>query len=305
MKYLVTGSCGFIGSNLVDMLISQGHEVVGIDNLSSDAHDNFYYNDKAIYYEHNITDCVMCSDIFNRHRPDKVFHLAAEARIQNCINDPSKCMETNVLGTEIMLSLSKKYSINRFVFMSTSAIYGMGNAPNVESDIPDCLNAYSFSKFFGENLCKMYSMNYGLDTVCFRGFNIYGNRMPSKGQYALVIGIFKKLLQEGKSLTITGTGNQSRDFIHVDDVCRALISGAESQESQIGCIYNVGSGKSITIKTIGDMMKKKYNNKLPYTFIPSREGEAKSTEANIEKIKNKLKWEPTIEISSWINEKIF
>jgi dTDP-glucose 4,6-dehydratase len=99
------------------MLISQGHEVVGIDNLSSDAHDNFYYNDKAIYYEHNITDCVMCSDIFNRHRPDKVFHLAAEARIQNCINDPSKCMETNVLGTEIMLSLSKKYSINRFVFM--------------------------------------------------------------------------------------------------------------------------------------------------------------------------------------------
>jgi len=301
VKCLITGSCGFIGSNLVDMLVSQGHTVVGIDNLSSDAHDHFYYNDRATYYQYNITDYVMCSDVFGRHRPDVVFHLAAEARIQNCINDPGKCMETNVLGTETMLSLAKKHSANRFIFMSTSAIYGMREPPNLEWDVQDCLNAYSYSKFFGENLCKMYSTNYGLDTACFRGFNIYGNRMPKKGQYALVLGIFQRLLREGKALTITGNGNQSRDFVHVDDVCRALIAGAESSDLQCGCIYNVGTGKSITIKMIAELMRDRWDSKLPFEFLPARQGEAMITQANIQRIKDKLKWEPKISVDDWIS----
>lgn len=303
MKYLVTGSCGFIGSNLVDMLVEQGHEVVGIDNLSSDAHDEFYFNPKATYYHYDITDYVMCSEVFERHRPDVVFHLAAEARIQNCLNDPGRCMETNVMGTQTMLSLCRKHdsgSASRMVFMSTSAIYGLREPPNLESDVPDCLNAYSYSKYFGEQLCKMYSANYGLDTVCFRGFNIYGNRMPKKGQYALVMGIFQRLLKEGKALTITGDGYQSRDFIHVDDVCRALIAGAESNEPQNGTVYNVGTGKSITIRTIAELMQKRWNSNLPFVFLPARQGEAKITQANIQRITSKLKWEPKISIEEWI-----
>lgn len=300
MNYLVTGSCGFIGSNLVDMLVSQGHSVVGIDNLSSDAHDYFYYNDKATYYEYNITDYVMCSDVFERHRPDAVFHLAAEARIQNCINDPGKCMETNVLGTETMLSLAKKHSAKRFIFMSTSAIYGMRDSPNLESDASDCLNAYSYSKFFGENLCKLYSTNYGLDTACFRGFNIYGDRMPSKGQYALVLGIFQRLINEGKSLTIVGDGNQRRDFIHVSDVCSGLIAGANAPQRQNGEVYNLGSGENYSVNEIADMLVAARNHKLPHTHIPPRNGEARITLADISKIKAYLDWKPKTTLKEWI-----
>lgn len=242
----------------------------------------------------------MCSQVFERHRPDVVFHLAAEARIQNCLNDPGRCMETNVMGTQTMLSLCGKHGVSRMVFMSTSAIYGLREPPNLEWDVPDCLNAYSYSKYFGEQLCKMYSTNYGLDTVCFRGFNIYGNRMPKKGQYALVMGIFQRLLREGKPLTITGDGYQSRDFIHVDDVCRALIAGAESAEKQNGTVYNIGTGTSVSIRKIAELMRDRWDSKEKFVFLPPRQGEARITQAGVRRIKDKLKWESKISVEDWI-----
>lgn len=287
MKVLITGGCGFIGSNLVDCLINKNHDVVVIDNLSSDAHDQFYYNDNATYYHYNINDYVMCSQVFERHRPDVVFHLAAEARIQNCINDPTLCMETNVMGTQILLSLSVKHGINRLVFMSTSAIYGLkANSIQKETDEVDCLNPYSLSKWFGENLCKIYSKNYGLDTVCFRGFNIYGNRQPTKGQYAPVIGIFQRQKQAGEALTIVGDGEQRRDFVHVSDVCRALIAGGFSKEAQNGEVYNLGTGKNYSVNEISKIIGGKTIN------LPTRSGEARVTLADISKISSKLKWTP-------------
>jgi len=302
MKYIVTGSCGFIGSNLVDMLISQGHRVNGIDNLSSDAHDQFYYNDEATYYKYSITDYVMCSDVFHRYRPDGVFHLAAEARIQNCIQDPGLCFETNVIGTETMLSLCKKHGVPRLGFMSTSAIYGLkANDLQKETDIPDCLNAYSLSKLHGEQICKLYSSMYGVDTVCFRGFNIYGKRMPKKGQYALVMGIFQRLLSEGKALTITGNGEQRRDFIHVDDVCRGLIAGMETTNAQNGSVYNLGTGRSLSINHVGNLMKKKWKNELPFQYLPKRAGEAMQTCADVCSIRENLSWEPKVSIEEWID----
>jgi UDP-glucose 4-epimerase len=302
MRYIVTGSCGFIGSNLVDMLISQGHQVIGIDNLSSDAHDQFYYNEKATYYKYSITDYVMCSDVFNWHRPDGVFHLAAEARIQNCIQDPGLCFETNVIGTETMLSLCKKHGVPRLGFMSTSAIYGLkANDLQKETDIPDCLNAYSLSKLHGEQICKLYSSMYGVDTVCFRGFNIYGKRMPKKGQYALVMGIFQRLLSEGKALTITGNGEQRRDFIHVDDVCRGLIAGMETTNAQNGSVYNLGTGRSLSINHVANLMKKKWKNELPIQYHPKRAGEAMQTCADVCSIRENLSWEPKVSIEEWID----
>lgn len=300
MKYLVTGSCGFIGSNLVDMLVEQGHEVVGIDNLSSDAHDQFYYNDKATYYKYNITDYVMCSDVFERHRPDGVFHLAAEARIQNCIQDPSLCFETNVLGTGTMLSLCKAHKVPRMAFMSTSAVYGLkANDIQTETDSPDCLNAYSLSKLHGEQICKLYSSMYGVDTVCFRGFNIYGKRMPKKGQYALVIGIFQRLLSEGKALTITGDGEQKRDFIHVDDVCRGLIAGLNAGTPQQGSVYNLGTGVAYSINQVANMLQRRWKIDRKFQYLPKRDGEALITCANIEKITTGLGWSPRISLRDW------
>lgn len=288
MNCIITGSCGFIGSNLVDMLVEQGHKVVGIDNLSSDAHDEFYFNPKVTYHHYDITDYVMCSEVFERHRPDVVFHLAAEARIQNCINDPTHCMETNVMGTQTMLSLCKKHnSVSRMVFMSTSAVYGLkANSVQKEIDEVDCLNPYSLSKWFGEKLCKMYSTNYGLDTVCFRGFNIWGPRQPRKGQYAPLMGIFERQKQSGEPLTIVGDGEQRRDFIHVTDVCRGLIVGGTITESQMGSVYNLGTGKNYSVNEIADMFSRERK------YLPPRSGESRSTLADISKAKAKLNWSP-------------
>jgi UDP-glucose 4-epimerase len=307
---LVTGSCGFIGSNLVDRLIEMGHDVVGIDDLSADAHDHFYFNPKAEYHKYSVTDYIMCSDVFKRHKFDYVFHLAAEARIQRCIIDPTLCLETNTMGTQTMLSLAKKYDVKRLVFMSTSAIYGLrskvvaemtANGDQKETDEPDCLNAYSYSKWFGEGLCKMYSTLYDLDTVCFRGFNIYGERQPKRGQYAPVIGVFQRQVKSGEPLSIVGDGQQKRDFVHVGDVCDALYEGAVVESNQRGEIYNIGTGKNHSVLQVANLIARHYNHKFDHIHLPAREGEARVTLANIKKIKSNLKWEPKVVLEDWIS----
>lgn len=128
MNILITGGCGFIGSNLVDTLITQGHSVFVIDNLSSDAHDKFYYNKNAKYYKDDITNKNIVNGIFERHKPEYVFHLAAEARIQNCINDPTKAFNTNTVGTQNILEACRMFKTKRVMFSSTSAIYGLNSS---------------------------------------------------------------------------------------------------------------------------------------------------------------------------------
>jgi UDP-glucose 4-epimerase len=299
MNCIVTGGAGFIGSNLVDKLLEQNYTVVVIDNESSDAHDNFYWNKKAVNYKYNICDYAMCSDVFNRYKPDVVFHLAAEARIQPCIENPLKAVESNMVGTATMLELSKKYKVKRFVYSSTSSAYGLKNNPPLKEDMPnDCLNPYSVSKTSGEELCKMYTKLYGLETIIFRYFNVYGERQPLKGQYAPVVGIFQKQKNNNKSLTIVGDGEQRRDFTHVSDVVNANILAAtktfEDTKYNFGQIYNVGTGINYSINEVAKMISDDIK------FIPPRLGEARVTLANIEKIKKDLSWEPTICLQSWI-----
>lgn len=291
MKYLITGGNGFIGSNATKTLLDQGHEVVVIDNLSSDAHDTFQYHDGAKYYNYDVLDYVMCSDVFGYYNPDYVLHFAAEARIQNCIQDPTKAYETNLIGTLDMLALCKKYNVKRFVLSTTSAIYGLKNSfsdpkPLHEDIPPDCLNAYSLSKHAAEQACRMYSDLYGLSTACLRYFNVYGPNQPKRGSYAPVIGIFSRQLKNGEKMTIVGDGKQTRDYVHVADVVNANILAATSDISLSGDVFNVGSGQNYSVLDIAKMMKGEY------TFLPERVGEARHTLANITKIKQYFGWEP-------------
>jgi nucleoside-diphosphate-sugar epimerase len=288
MIFLITGGNGFIGSNAVNYLISQGHSVIVIDNLSSDAHDQFYYNDKATYYQYNITDYEMCSDVFNRHQPDYVLHFAAEARIQNCIEDPIKAYESNVIGTLTMLQLSKKYKVKRFVLSSTSAIYGLKNEGFLDEQMnPDCLNAYSLTKLAAEQACKLYSDLYDLSTVCLRYFNVYGPNQPKRGSYAPVIGIFSRQIKNNEPMTIVGDGLQSRDYIHVSDIVTANILAATSAETLKGDIFNVGTGVKYSVLEVAKNMG------TEYTYLPPRSGEARHTLANNAKIQSVLGWKPT------------
>ncbi|MDW7642070.1 MAG: NAD-dependent epimerase/dehydratase family protein [Nitrosarchaeum sp.] len=292
MKALVTGGAGFIGSNLVDRLVDMNCEVVVIDNETADCNEKFYWNPKADNYKLDICNYEFTRDLYND--VDCVFHLAAESRLQSAIKNPINAVSKNVVGTCTVLQCAKEAGVNKVIYSSTSSAYGLNKYPNYETDPNDCLNPYSVSKVAGEELCKMYTNLYGLKTVIFRYFNVYGERSPTTGQYAPVIGIFQKQKRNNQSLTIVDDGLQKRDFVYVYDVVNANILAAtkEIDEKYYGQVYNVGSGENVSILEIAQMISD------DYVFIPPRLGEAKTTLANIDKIKNVFGWNPNINIKN-------
>lgn len=295
MKILVTGGCGFIGSNLTDALINLGHDVCVIDNLSSDAHDQFYYNKKATYYKDDVTNKHIVTGIFERHKPDYVFHLAAEARIQNCINDPIKAYNVNTTGSLNILEASRMFGVKRIMFSSTSAIYGLNESyPQTEKLTPDCLNMYSYSKLFSEGLFKLYSETYNVDSVCFRYFNVYGPRQPVRGSYAPVIGVFSRQKKMGDPMTVVGDGLQTRDYVHVSDVVQANIAAMNKQDNLNAEIINIGTNKAFSVLELAIQMGGEYNHIAP------RQGEARHTLADITKAKNLLNWEPKKDLLDYL-----
>lgn len=298
MKILVTGGCGFIGSNLVDELVRQNHDVTVLDDLSSDAHDQFYFNPQVKYYHYDITNEHLVNGVFERHEPEFIFHLAAEARIQNCILDPSRALDINTFGTQNILNAARMVKAKRVIFSSTSAIYGLSNnSIQKESDKPDCLNAYSYSKFFSEGLCKMYSDLYNLDTACFRYFNVYGPRQPKRGSYAPVIGVFSRQKKANQLMTVVGDGLQTRDYVHVCDVVSANIAAMKHDTNLSGKIMNVGTSRSYSVLDLAKMMDGEY------THVAPRIGEARQTCADISIIKETLGWQPTKNIKEYMENK--
>jgi UDP-glucose 4-epimerase len=295
MKSLVTGGAGFIGSNLVDRLLELGHEVVVIDNEYSDAHEQFYWNPKAQNYKYDIRDYENTRQLYDG--VDYVFHIAAEARIQPAILNPIEAVSINSVGTCTVLQCAREAGVKRVVYSSTSSGYGMNQSPNVETQSDDCLNPYSVSKVNGEKLCKMYTSLYGLPTILFRYFNVYGERQPLKGQYAPVVGIFLRQRAVGEPLTIVGDGNQRRDFTHVRDVVQANILAAtkEVDSDVFGQLYNVGTGNNYSINQIARMISDNTINIAP------RPGESRVTLANNQKLRRTFGWEPTIKLDDWIN----
>jgi UDP-glucose 4-epimerase len=298
MNIIVTGGCGFIGSNLTDALINLGHNVTVIDNLSSDAHDQFYYNKNATYYKDDITNKHIINGIFERHRPDYVFHLAAEARIQNCINDPKKAYDTNTTGTLNILEASRLFGVKRIMFSSTSAIYGLNETyPQTENLNPDCLNMYSYSKLFSEGLFKLYSQMYNVDSVCFRYFNVYGPRQPVRGSYAPVIGVFSRQKKMGDPMTVVGDGLQTRDYIHVSDIVQANIAAMNKHDKLNAEVINIGTNTAFSVLELAIQMGGEYNH------VASRQGEARHTLADITKAKTLLGWEPKKNLLDYLQNK--
>jgi UDP-glucose 4-epimerase len=298
MKSLVTGGAGFIGSNLVDRLIEMGHEVVVIDNEYSDAHDQFYWNDKAQNYKYDIRDYKNTRPLYDG--VDYVFHIAAEARIQPAIENPIEAVSINSVGTCTVLQCSREAGVKRVMYSSTSSAYGMNQSPNIETQPEDCLNPYSISKVNGEKLCRMYTNLYGLPTVIFRYFNVYGERQPVRGQYAPVIGVFLRQRAAGETLTIVGDGNQRRDFIHVRDVVNANVMAAISNPDSeaFGQVYNIGTGTNYSVNQIARQISDDTAN------IQPRPGEARVTLANNKKMNKTFGWTPNVTVNEWISSQL-
>ena len=296
MISLVTGGAGFIGSNLVDYLIEQGHEVICVDNESAECNDKFYWNDKACNIIGDITDFNFIKNCFKE--VDYVFHLAAESRLQPAIKNPIEAVYKNCVGTTTILQCAREAGVKRFVYSSTSSGYGFNPSPNVETQPDDCLNPYSASKVAAEKFCKMYSDLYGLETVVLRYFNVFGERSPRRGQYAPVIGIFDRQRLSGEALTIVGDGTQRRDFIYVGDVAKANLIAAEAtlDKKYFGQVFNIGSGINYSVQEIADAIS---DNQ---TYIPKREGEMETTWSNIEKASEILGWKPEVDVLEWIKK---
>jgi UDP-glucose 4-epimerase len=302
MKIIVTGGAGFIGSHIVDRLLSLGHKVVVIDNESSEVHNQFYFNNDATYYKLDIANYEDTRHLYDD--VDYVFHCAAESRIQPAIENPLLAVRTNTLGTATVLQCAREAKVKRVMYSSTSSGYGLLNTPPLNEGMPDdCLNPYSVSKVSGEKLCKMYTDLFGLETVIFRYFNVYGPREPLKGPYAPVVGLFLRQAMKGEPLTIVGDGNQRRDFTHVDDVVEANILAMQHVElyggfKTYGMVYNVGTGKNHSVlelaRMISDVVK----------FIPPRPAESRVTLADKTRIYETFGWTPSKKIEDYIRERL-
>jgi UDP-glucose 4-epimerase len=297
-RSLVTGGAGFIGSHIVDKLIELDHEVIVIDNESSDSHEHFYWNKLSQNYKLDIRDYDAIAPLFKGI--DYVFHLAAESKIQTAIQNPIATAEVNIIGTNNVLQAARESQCSRVVFSTTSAIYGQINEPPLREEMPrDCLNPYSVTKASGEDLMKMYSNLYGLETVCLRYFNVYGDRQPIRGQYAPVIGIFLRQRRAGQDLTIVGDGTQSRDFVHVSDVATANIYAATSPSisSNLGTVINIGTGTQTSVNEVATIIGGSTKT------LPHRPGESSVSVANNYKAFELLGWQPQIELKSWLSSK--
>ena len=290
-KVVVTGGAGFIGSHLVDELIKQGIEVTILDNLSTGKKQNI--NPKAEFIDCDIFKDTYGDLIFLLNGADTVFHLAAKTTVQESIEKPSLYNNINVVGTLNLLEAAAAMKVKRFIFSSSSSVYGNAKVPTSEDHPLNPISPYALNKLIGEQYCKLYSEIYNIDTVCLRYFNVYGDRMNNEG-YKLVFPIFKEQILKNKPLTINNDGEQRRDFIHVDDIVRANILVAKHKNNFNGDIYNVGNGKSYSINEIADMFggKKQYGNKVIEPF---------ETLAETAKIDLDLNFQPKKDLKKWIN----
>jgi len=305
--YIVTGGCGFIGSHMVDKLISLGHRVFVIDNLSAKSNEFFYKNESpnvTYYHSVDVADFYSLFQIFemifstDNGIIDAVFHFAAEARIQPMIKNPKMAIDANTTGTVNILEACRRLNIRRMVQSSTSSVYGNGHTmPLLETAVRNPLNPYSISKASAEDFCKMYHSLWGVDTVILRYFNVFGERQPIKGTYAPVVGKFLRQHENGDALTVVGDGSQRRDFTWVGDIVEANYIAATSNYDIGGEIFNVGTGENVSVidlaRGISDNIE----------FVPSRPGEAKETLADNTRLKS-IGWKPTKNIEDWVKENI-
>jgi len=291
-KVIVTGGAGFIGSHIVDALILDGHEVHIIDNLSSGKKDNV--NKKAILHIVNIRDYEKLVLIFKDAK--YVFHEAAMPQVEYSIRNPIETHNINVTGLLNVLEASRINNVKRLIFASSSAIYGnQETLPINETMTPMPLSPYGAHKYIGEIYCKVWADLYDLETVCLRYFNVYGERQSFEGAYSSVIAKFLNLSKLDKPLTITGDGNQTRDFVNVRDVVSANLIAMNSDNVGKGEVINIGGTNKYSVNYIAELIGGPTEN------IPARI-EPQETQADISKAKKLLGWEPTVSLEESIIE---
>jgi len=288
MRAAVTGGCGFIGSHLVDLLISEGHQVVVLDNLSTGRIQNLSNHQNSPKLKIHIVDIAQYSELEHLLQDvDWVFHLAALADIVPSIEEPYKYHEANVNGTLSVLEASRNSGVKRFIYAASSSCYGIPVQYPTNEDAPiHSMYPYALTKYIGEQYVLHWCQTYQLPAISLRLFNVYGPRVRTTGTYGAVFGVFMAQKLSNQPMTIVGTGDQTRDFTFVTDVAQAFLQAAKSPET--GQVMNVGSGNTYSIKYLTQLLSG------PTVNIPERPGEPNCTYADTTKISNLLNWQPQV-----------
>lgn len=289
---VVTGGAGFIGSHLVDALVKEGYEVKVVDNLSGGKREKV--PEGVIFFKQDINDTAELAKVMAG--AEFVFHLAALPRVQYSIEHPLETNKANVDGTVSVLTAARDARVKRVIYSASSSAYGDQDVMPLTENLPASPKSpYALQKYIGELYCRLFSEIYNLPTVSLRYFNVYGSGASAEGAYALVIAKFLKQSVEGKPMTITGNGMQTRDFTHVHDVVRANILAAHSQKVGKGEVINIGSGKNASVLRVAELIGG------PTEFIPVRL-EPHDTLADNSLAKKLLGWEPTVSLEDGIAE---
>ena len=292
-KVIITGGAGFIGSHLVDALVNLGIQVSIIDDFSTGKVENV--NKKAYCWKQDISkvDINELTDFMKG--VDTVFHLAALARVQPSIEQPLPYHDANVTGTHNLLVAASRAGVDKFIFSSSSSVYGNASTPTSESHPKNPISPYALHKLIGEQYCKLFSTLYDIDTVSLRYFNVYGDRMNLEGAYRLAIPIFASQIKEGKPCTINNDGKQRRDFTYVGDVVDANIICASNKKRFIGDVFNIGNGNNTSVNELVDMLGGERGKVIKVV-------EPFETLADNAKALLDLYWDPKGNLENWIKK---
>jgi UDP-glucose 4-epimerase len=300
-KVLVTGGAGFIGSHLVDELVTTGCDVAVLDNLSTGHVANLKHIENRItFYEGDIRDQKIL--IKASKDCDIIFHQAAMVSVPQTVDNPVDSAMVNDMGTLFVLEAARKNNVKRMVLASSCAIYGSDpDLPKRENMNPKPQSPYAVQKLTGEFYARLYFKLYGLETVCLRYFNVYGPKQDPSSPYSGVISIFMTKASNKKTPVIYGDGNQYRDFIFVKDVVKANLLAANDSESK-GKIFNIGTGRYIRVNELWEIISQLAGNNIKPKYEQARAGDIQESVANIDKAKNVLGFEPEYSFEKGLKE---
>lgn len=306
---LVTGCAGFIGGNFVKKLKEEFPEItiIGIDDFSTGRQDAF--NQKEIcFYEGSILDRELLKNIFSKHKPEYVFHFAALPRVSFSVENPYQTNQVNVGGTVALLEESKNHGVKRFIYSSSSSVYGRADSLPVREVYhrPNPMSPYALQKYIGEKYCKMFGDLFGLSTVSLRYFNVFGPGQYGDSPYSTAIAAWLESLYfpNNKKGFLEGDGTQSRDFCYVDNVVKANILAMQSQENLMGEEFNIAHGERTSLNDVREKIEEFTGKKLELEKRPSRAGDVPHTHADISKAKELLRYEPEIKFDEGLKKTI-
>jgi UDP-glucose 4-epimerase len=295
MKILVTGGAGFIGSQIIDLLLAEGHTPIILDNLSNGREENVP-NGVKIYRKNLLSDKV--ERIFEKEKPDIVMHLAAQVSVAKSLENPAEDAAVNVLGTVKLLEYSIKYDVKKFIFSSSSAVFGYTNEVIHEESSTSPISFYGTSKLVSETYIKLFNRLYNLPYTILRYANVYGPRQRSDGEGG-VISIFIEQLLNNETPIIFGDGNQTRDFVYVEDVARANLLAITNADNQV---LNISTNTQTSINLLYTLLSNQIHSLQKPNYEAKREGDILHSHLSNTKALKNLNWEPEYDLISGLEK---